>query len=40
MILITEDGQGYVTEGIENSFELNSSFANMELHVMEPAGDE
>ncbi|WP_331493259.1 FAD:protein FMN transferase [[Ruminococcus] torques] len=40
MILITEDGQVYVTEGIENSFELNGSFANMELHVMEPAGDE
>lgn len=39
MILITEDGQVYVTEGIENSFTLNSSFANMELHVMEAAAD-
>ena len=40
MILITEDGQVYLTEGIENSFTLNKSFGNMELHVLEAAAEE
>lgn len=40
MILVTEDGQIYVTEGIESSFMLNSSFGNMELHVLDAAADE
>lgn len=40
MILITEDGHIYITEGIESSFTLNSSFANMELHVLGTAADE
>lgn len=40
MILITEDGQVYLTEGIESSFTLNSSFGNMELHVLEAGAEE
>ena len=32
--MITEDGQIWITEGIRDSFTLNGSFANMELHVI------
>ena len=34
MLMITEDGQIWITEGIRDSFTLNGSFANMELHVI------
>lgn len=34
MILITEDGQIYLTEGVQERFELSGSFGNMEVHVI------
>ena len=34
MILITEDGQIYLTEGVHDRFELSGSFGNMEVHVI------
>ncbi|HIW84513.1 MAG TPA: FAD:protein FMN transferase [Candidatus Dorea gallistercoris] len=35
MIAITEEGDIYVTEGLEDRFTLGSSFENMELHIVE-----
>jgi len=32
--MITGDGQIWITEGVRDSFTLNDSFANMELHVI------
>ena len=34
MIAVTEDGDIYVTEGIEDQFTLGDSFGNMELHII------
>ena len=34
MILMTEDGEIYLTEGIENNFTLTDSFSNMEKHII------
>lgn len=34
MIAVTEDGDIYVTEGIEDQFTLGDSFENMELHII------
>lgn len=34
MILITEDGQIYLTEGVQDRFELSASFGNIKLHVI------
>lgn len=34
MIAVTENGDVYVTEGIEGQFTLGDSFGNMELHVV------
>ncbi len=34
MLMITGDGQIWITEGVRDSFTLNDSFANMELHVI------
>lgn len=34
MIIITEDGQIYLTEGAGERFELSESFGNMEVHVI------
>lgn len=35
MILIAESGEIYLTEGIENSFVLNSYHSNMKVHVID-----
>ena len=35
MILVTQDGQIYLTEGIEDQFTLSSDFGNMDTHVIE-----
>lgn len=35
MILVTEDGEVYVTEGIQEQFALESPFADEQLHVLE-----
>ena len=34
MLLVTQDGQIYLTEGIEDQFTLSSDFGNMETHVI------
>lgn len=34
MIIITEGGEIYLTEGAEKCFELSGSFGNMEMHVI------
>ena len=34
MILMTEDGEIYLTEGIENNFTLTDSFSNMEKYII------
>ena len=34
MILMTEDGEIYLTEGIGNNFTLTDSFSNMEKHII------
>ena len=34
IIAVTEDGDIYVTEGIEDQFTLGDSFGNMELHII------
>ena len=31
---MTEDGEIYLTEGIEDSFTLTDSFSNMEKHII------
>lgn len=36
MILLTEDGEIWITENAENRFTLNDSFADMEMHVITP----
>lgn len=38
MIAVTEDGQVYLTPGVEKQFTLNAAFGNMELHIID-AGD-
>ena len=35
MIAVTEDGQIYLTPGVENQFTLNAAFGNMELHIID-----
>ena len=39
MIIITEDGQIYLTEGAGERFELSESFGNMEVHVISADGE-
>lgn len=34
MLLVTQDGQIYLTEGIEDQFTLSTDFGNMETHVI------
>lgn len=34
MIAITNDGEIYLTQGIEDQFTLSSTFSNMELHII------
>lgn len=34
MILVTEDGEIYITKGIEDSFSLNQEFYNMKVNVI------
>ena len=36
MILLTEDGEIWITENAESCFTLSDSFANMEMHVITP----
>ena len=36
MILLTEDGEIWITENAESRFTLSDSFANMEMHVITP----
>ena len=38
MILVTQDGQIYLTEGVEDQFTLSTDFGNMDIHVIK--GDE
>ena len=35
MILITEDGKIYLTEGVEDRFSLDDNHANMQISVIE-----
>ena len=35
MILIMEDGDIYLTEGIRDSFSLNSEYRNMKINVID-----
>lgn len=34
MLLVTDENEIYLTEGIENDFTLNENFSNMEIHVI------
>ena len=34
MVLVTENGGIYITEGIENSFELNGMYSNLKVEVI------
>lgn len=34
MILITDEGELYITEGISDAFSLSGGFGNMEVHVV------
>ena len=38
MIIVTEDGQVYLTEGVEDRFSLGSSFSNLDLNVIRAEG--
>ncbi len=35
MILVTESGEVYLTEGIQDNFTLSESFANLDLQVID-----
>lgn len=34
MILVTENGEIYITEGIEDNFSLNTMYSNLEVSVI------
>ena len=34
MLLITDENEIYLTEGIENDFTLNENFSDMEIYVI------
>ena len=38
MIAVTEDGEIYLTEGIEEKFTLSEDFSNMEVHIVQEKG--
>ena len=35
MLLMTQEGEVYLTEGIEQDFTMNDSLSNKEVHVIE-----
>ena len=38
MIAVTEDGEIYLTEGMEEKFTLSEDFSNMEVHIVQEKG--
>ncbi len=34
MVLVTEDGKIYLTEGLENAFDLNEMYGNLQVEVI------
>ena len=34
MLLVTDENEIYLTEGIKNDFTLNENFSDMEIHVI------